>query len=124
MKLSFTTTVTELEYDVQPPPLVAMRYAYIPAVVSLNVAVVEVSAVDTQVAPESTDRCHTIDPEVLAEFNMTFPLPIQAGFEVANVMVPAIGAAVTVKILPSVADGSQTDSTEPEGADITRTKIS
>ena len=95
MKFAFTTTLTEFEYDVQPPFVVDTRYAYVPTV-SLCVSVVPLPPVATHVKPPLIERSQAIVPVVLDTDNDTLFDPVHTGVAVVNVTVPATGVVVTV----------------------------
>ena len=100
MKLDFTTTLTEFEYDVQPPAVVTTRYEYVPAVVSDAVSVAPVPPVADQVIPPSVERCHAIVPVVLDTDNDTLFDPVHTGVAVVKVTVPDTGEVATVNAVP------------------------
>jgi hypothetical protein len=106
VKLSLTTTLTELECDVQPPLVVDTRYEYVPAV-SVTVSVVPLPPVVTQLIPPSVERSHAIVPAELATANITLLEPIQTGLAVTNVTVPDTGDAVTDNVVPVDVTGEQ-----------------
>ena len=99
MKLSFTTTLTEFEYDVQPPFVVDTRYAYVPTV-SLCVSVVPLPPVATHVKPPLIERSQAIVPVVLDTDNDTLFDPVHTGVAVVKVTVPDTGEVATVNAVP------------------------
>ena len=106
VKSSFTTTLTELEYDEQPPLVVETRYEYVPTV-SLYVAEVPLPPTADQLAPPLLERSHAMVPVELATDNVTLFAPEHTGDDVVKVTVPDTGAAVTVNVAAVATTGVQ-----------------